>query len=118
VGLIFEHYDAIGHYRETENGLPVDATGYLSETDIAGPIDGVPQLAERLTESAEVRQCMIKQWFRYTFGRGETDADACTLDKLEGVFLKTNGDLNELLVALTQTDPFLYATPAPESLDE
>lgn len=117
-GLLFEHYDAIGRYRETENGLPVDASGYLSETDIEGPINGVPELAERLTESAQVRQCMIKQWFRYTFGRGETEADTCTLDKLEGVFLNTNGDLNELLVALTQTDPFLYATPAPESLDE
>jgi hypothetical protein len=118
VGLIFEHYDAIGRYRETENGLPVDATGYLAETDITGTIDGVPELAERLAESAEVRKCMIKQWFRYTFGRGETAADACTLDKLEDVFLETRGDLNELLVALTQTDPFLHATPAPESLDE
>ncbi|HVR18047.1 MAG TPA: DUF1592 domain-containing protein [Polyangiaceae bacterium] len=118
VGLLFEHYDAIGRYRDTENGVPVDATGYLSDTDIFDPIDGVPELAERLAESTQVRQCVIKQWFRYTFGRGETEADACTLDKLEDVFLKTNGDLNELLVALTQTDPFLYATPAPETLDE
>jgi hypothetical protein len=61
---------------------------------------------------------MVKQWLRYAFGRGETDADACTLDKLEEVFLNTKGDLNELLVALTQTDPFLYPTPAPEDLDE
>jgi hypothetical protein len=118
VGLIFENYDAIGRYRETENGAPVDATGYLAETDIAGPIDGVAELSERLTESAEVRQCVIRQWFRYTFGRGETDADACTLDKLDTVFSRTGGDMNELLVALTQTDPFLYATPAPETLDE
>ena len=118
VGLIFEHYDAIGRYRETENGAPVDATGYLSETDVSGEIDGVPELASRLAESGEVRRCVIKQWFRFTFGRGETEADACTLDKLEQVFLKTHGDLGELLVALTQTDPFLHATPAPESLDE
>ncbi|HEX6272379.1 MAG TPA: DUF1592 domain-containing protein [Polyangiaceae bacterium] len=118
VGLIFEHYDAIGRYRETENGLPVDSRGYISESDILDDIDGVPELAGRLAESAEVRRCMVKQWFRYTFGRGETDADTCTLDKLEDVFVETRGDLNELLVALTQTDPFLYATPAPESLDE
>jgi hypothetical protein len=71
-----------------------------------------------LAESGEVRRCVIKQWFRYTFGRGETESDACTLDKLERVFVNTRGDLNELIVALTQTDPFLQATPAPESLDE
>jgi hypothetical protein len=117
-GLIFEHYDAIGRYRETENGQAVDATGYLAETDVTGTIDGVPELASRLAESGEVRRCMVKQWFRYALGRGETDADACTLDKLEEVFLNTKGDLNELLVALTQTDPFLYPTPAPEDLDE
>lgn len=118
VGLIFEHYDAIGRYRETENDSPVDATGYLSETDVSGEIDGVPELASRLAESGEVRRCVIKQWFRFTFGRGETEADACTLDKLEQVFLKSRGDLGELLVAITQTDPFLKATPAPETLDE
>jgi hypothetical protein len=118
VGFIFEHYDAIGRYRATENDAPVDATGYLSETDVSGTIDGVPELASRLAESGEVRRCVIKQWFRFTFGRGETEADACTLDKLERVFSKTRGDLGELLVAITQTDPFLYATPAPENLDE
>jgi hypothetical protein len=118
VGLIFENYDAIGRYRETENGAPVDATGYLSETDITGTVDGVRELSGRLTESANVRSCVIRQWFRFTFGRGETDADACTLDKLESVFSRTGGDMNELLVALTQTDPFLYPTPAPEALDE
>ncbi|HEX6765011.1 MAG TPA: DUF1592 domain-containing protein [Polyangiaceae bacterium] len=118
VGLIFEHYDAIGRYRETENGTPVDATGYLSDTDVTGTIDGVPELAVRLTESAQVKSCMVKQWFRFTFGRGETDADACTLDRLETVFDKTHGDMRELLVALTQTDPFMHATPSPESLDE
>jgi hypothetical protein len=117
-GLLFEHYDAIGRYRDTENGVPIDATGYLAETDVTGAIDGVPELAGRLAESGEVRRCVIKQWFRYTFGRGETPSDACTLDKLEQVFVSTRGDLNELIVALTQTDPFLQATPAPESLDE
>lgn len=117
-GLVFEHYDAIGRYRETENGAPIDATGYLAETDVTGTIDGVPDLAGRLAESGDVRRCVIKQWFRYTFGRGETENDACTLDKLEQVFVRTHGDLNELIVALTQTAPFLHATPAPESLDE
>jgi hypothetical protein len=117
-GLVFEHYDAIGRYRDTENGAPIDATGYLADTDVTGTIDGVPELADRLAESGEVRRCVIKQWFRYTFGRGETESDACTLDKLEQVFVSTRGDLNELIVALTQTDPFLHATPAPESLDE
>jgi hypothetical protein len=118
VGFIFEHYDAIGHYRATEADLPIDASGYLSNTDIPGTINGVPELAGKLAQSAQVRACVVKQWFRYVFSRGETAADACTLSKLEQAFRDSDGSLTEMMVALTQTDPFLYATPAPAAEDE
>jgi hypothetical protein len=113
VGFIFEHYDAIGHYRATEADLPVDSSGYLAGTDVEGAIDGVPELAAKLARSDQVQSCVVKQWFRYVFSRGETEADSCTLGKLEQSFKDSKGNLGELLVALTQTDPFLYATPAP-----
>ncbi len=114
VGFLFEHYDAIGRFRATESDVPIDATGYLTATDIPGTLDGVSELAPKLANSKEVRSCVVKQWFRYAFSRGETEQDACTLGKLEQVFDATQGNLSELLVALTQTDPFLFATPAPD----
>ncbi len=119
VGFLFEHYDAIGRYRDTEAGLLVDASGYLADTDIEGPMNGAIELSNALAHSGEVKSCVIKQWFRYTFGRGETEQDSCTLAKLEQTFDQSRGNLGELLVALTQTDPFLYDTPAPpaEELD-
>src|SRR5690606_18193812 len=80
IGLAFEHYDAIGRYRETEAGAPIDASGYLVDTDVDGPIDGLSDLASRLGGSSEVRRCMVTQVFRYAFGRGETEQDRCTLD--------------------------------------
>lgn len=118
VGLVFENYDAIGRHRETEAGVPIDASGYLVGTDVDGPLSSVPDLALKLTRSSEVRQCVVKQWFRYAFGRGETDSDACTLRNLEEVFAASHGDLQELLVALTQTNPFLRPSPAPLTVEE
>jgi hypothetical protein len=114
VGLIFEHYDATGHWRDTEADVPVDATGYLAQTDVTANIDGVPMLARELAGSAEVRECVVRQWFRYAYGRGEGPNDSCTLDKLNRAFEESDGDLRGLLVALTQTNPFLLPTPAPE----
>jgi hypothetical protein len=114
VGLIFEHYDAVGRYRETEAGEPVDATGYIAETDVTGTVDGVLDLAERLGRSADVRRCVARQWFRYAFSRPETDEDACTLDALDRALEMTGGDLAELMIAITQTAPFLSPAPAPE----
>lgn len=117
IGLAFEHYDAVGQYRETEAGSPIDASGYLVETDVDGPIDGLPDLASRLTGSSEVRRCMVTQVFRYAFGRGETEQDSCTLDKLEQRFAASDGDFRELLVAITQTDPFTTPAPVPATED-
>jgi hypothetical protein len=114
VGLIFEHYDAIGQYRATEENKPVDASGYLVETDVTGEINGVIELGRELARSADVRRCVVRQWFRYAFARSESPEDACTLDALDQSFESTGGNLRELLVSITQTAPFLAPSPAPE----
>jgi hypothetical protein len=118
VGLAFEHYDALGRYRSSEAGVPIDASGELIDTDVDGPLAGVPDLASKLSESADVRQCVVKQVFRYAFGRAETERDACALDKLEQQFMATDGSLIELLVAVTQTEPFTNEAPAPAAEEE
>lgn len=118
VGFLFEHYDAVGRYRDTESDAPVDASGYLKATDIDGSVNGVPELAQKLATSKQVRSCIVKQWFHYAFARGETEPDLCSLQKLEQAFDGSRGSLAELLIALTQTDAFLRGTPAPEPEQE
>jgi hypothetical protein len=78
VGFGFENYDAIGNYRTTDQTFPVDASGELIQTDVDGKFNGAVELADKLAQSPEVEQCMVKQWLRYAMGRGETD-HACTL---------------------------------------
>lgn len=114
IGLVFENYDAIGRYRETEAGVAIDAEGYLVDTDVDGTVTGVDELSSRLLQSGQVRRCIITQWFRYAMGRGEDGADECAIDELEKVYERSRGNLQELLVALTRTDAFLRPSPAPE----
>jgi hypothetical protein len=111
LGFGFEHFDALGRYRETQNGLPIDATGEINFTDEAGtdgPFDGVVELAQRLGKSSRVRECVSTQWFRYAYGRTETEADTCSMDFVNQRFAESEYDIKELLVALTQTDAFRY----------
>lgn len=108
IGFGFESYDGMGEYRTVDQGRPVDSSGKLDVTDIDGTFDGAVDLAGKLTQSQEVRDCVVTQWFRFAFGRGETPEDACSLDTTKRVFSSSNHDMRELMVALTQTDAFRY----------
>jgi hypothetical protein len=111
LGLGFENFDAVGRYRSEEAGKPIDATGELLGTDdIDGPFNGAVELAGKLAQSSMTRACMVKQMFRYGYGRGEGDVDACTLEALDGAFEASQGNIKDLLLRLTQTDAFLYRT--------
>jgi len=108
IGLGFENYDGVGEYRSMENGHAIDASGALIQTDVDGLFYSVPALIDRLKESQEVRDCVVTQWFRFGYGRSETDDDACNLRSLEDQFDASGSNIKTLLLALSQTDAFLY----------
>ncbi|KYF94002.1 hypothetical protein BE18_09530, partial [Sorangium cellulosum] len=108
IGFGFEHYDALGRWRDAENGIPVDASGELTQTDIDGPFDGAVELAHRLAQSEQVRACVVKQWFRFGYGRAEQSEDGCSLAQATRAFEASGYNIRALLVALTQTDAFRY----------
>jgi hypothetical protein len=110
LGLGFEHYDAVGKWRDTDAGKTVDATGEINGTDIDGAFDGALDLATRMAGSAQVRDCLVRQWFRFGYARGEQESDRCTLDALNTALSSNGNNIRELAVALTQADPFLYRT--------
>ncbi len=109
IGFGFEHFDAEGLWRDQEAGKAIDATGEIVKTsDANGTFDGALELAGRLSKSAQVEGCAVKQAFRFAYGRGESDVDRCTLERLGSAFAKSGGDFAALIIELTQTDAFLY----------
>lgn len=95
----------MGRWRDTENDLPLDATGRLTGTDADGAFDGVAALARRLAGSAQVRACYTRKAFHNAHGRPPGTGDVCSVDQLGRAFASR---LQDLIVALTQTDAFLY----------
>jgi hypothetical protein len=109
IGFGFEHYDAIGRYRTMDGKFVVDANGeVLGSNDLDGKFVGGVELAKKLAKSEQVKACVVTQWFRYAYGRGEAEADTCTLKRLNESFAKAGYDVRELVIALTQTDAFRF----------
>ncbi len=111
LGLSFEHFDATGRYRETDEGRPLDVSGeVVRATDEAlnRPFNGVKELGEMLANSPQVMECVATQWFRFAAGRTEELADSCSLATMSDAFTDSKGDLIELMVATTQTDAFFF----------
>ncbi len=111
IGFAFDNYDAIGQYRTTENGLPVDSTGAITGMgDADGTFDGAVALSSQLAGSERVTQCAARHLFRYAYGRSETVGDQCAI--LDAV-TASGGDMKELVVELVLRDNFRYR-PRPE----
>ncbi len=110
LGFAFETYDAIGGFRsKDEFGRAIDARGNLTGSDVDGPFKDAVDLMERLAASKQAHQCVVKQVFRFGYGRGEEQAtDGCVLDQLDDAFARSSGNVRDLLIALTQTDAFRY----------
>ena len=108
IGLGFEGYDGIGAWRTSENGKPIDVSGELVETDVDGRFTGAVELAKKLAESTDVRDCVVRMWFRFGYGRTEGPQDACTLQRLNNAFTSTGGRIQDLVLALTTTDDFRF----------
>jgi hypothetical protein len=109
IGFIFEHYDGVGQWRDQQNGKDIDAVGEVVQTDdIDGEYDGALELASALAASTQVQECISSQWFRFAYNRTVTQEDSCSVEQLNDVFRSSNFNVRALLVALTQTNAFLY----------
>ncbi|WP_437600561.1 DUF1592 domain-containing protein [Sorangium sp. So ce590] len=109
IGFGFESYDALGRHRELDGGRPVDASGRVIATrDMNGEFVGVAELGAMLAGSAEVEECVARQWFRFAIARFEQDMDGCSMKSLLETFRAAGQDLNALPRAVVATDAFLY----------
>ncbi len=107
IGYGFEHYDAIGAFRATENDLRIDASGEVFDGEGAsGAFDGAVELSERLAQSRVAQRCMARQVFRFAVGRIEQQRDTCSTRVLDHAFTRSDLDLRELMIAVVRTDAF------------
>lgn len=111
IGLGFERFDAVGSYRDHENGRAIDESGAINGSDIEGPFTGPLELSNRLAQSRQVQSCVVTQWYRRAFGRHEVDADHCAIQALDQRFEQVGFDVKKLLLEIVQSPAFLSLAP-------
>lgn len=111
-GFLFEHFDATGAWRDTDNGEPIDSSGDLTGV----PLDGAGALGDHLADHPGVGPCMVRQLFRHAHARLDTDADTVTLDQLSASFEAGGHRFRDLMVAVVAHDSFVVvARPSEEA---
>ena len=127
IGFGFEGYDALGRHRAAENGLPIDDSGELlytwsGDSQLEGPFSGAVELAHRLADAPQARDCIATQWWRFAFARGEaSESDLCSLEHAKKN-LRSSGQVKELLRTMALSSAFRMRpgnerpalTPPPE----
>jgi len=134
IGFGFEHFDAIGQFRDQEM-IPVPRRGgggggggrggpppIPLEIDAQGEIAGIPnsnftgakQLGTILAASPVCQECIVRQMFRYSYGRLEAAADEKTIHQLYDRFKASGFKFKSLMVALVESPEFLRQWNSPK----
>lgn len=83
IGFGFEQFDAIGRFRTTENGVPIDTSGIVrGSDDMNGPFVDASELSMRLSGSRDLQRCFSRHLFRFAMGSVESIADQPVIDAL------------------------------------
>lgn len=104
IGLSFEHFDAIGRWRDTENGKPIDATGTLpGDIHLTGADDLKRTL---LARSDQFIEALSAKLLTYALGRGVEPFDRPAIRQI-AQRTRANGDkLSALIESITLSETF------------
>jgi hypothetical protein len=124
IGLSFEQYNAIGAFqkkmvlqfvvdregggrgRRTMKELDVDPSGFIQGMEDSA-FSTPRELGRLLAGSKTCQKAIVKQLFRYAFGRQETEKDQPAIDAMLAKFRDSGFRFRELIVAVATSDLFL-----------
>jgi cytochrome c553 len=102
LGFTLEHYDAIGRYRDKEQGRPIDASGaYQTRSGKLVRFAGIRDLATFLAGSDEVHDAFIEQLFHYLVKQPIRAYGPHELDDLRRSFAGNQYNIRKLIVAIS-----------------
>jgi hypothetical protein len=67
-GFAFENFDAMGKYRDEDNGQPVNASGSLDLREETLTFEDGVDLSRQLSTNEQVQACYALRWTRYALG--------------------------------------------------
>jgi hypothetical protein len=112
-GFAFEHYDALGKWRTTDNGKPVNARDKYPFKDGTFEYDGAVAFAKVLAARPQVHSCYTGNLLEFTLGRRRAANDAALVDATGKSSLE--GEPTKKLILKLITAPTFVARPIARS---
>ena len=107
VGFALDEYDAVGRYRNTIEGQPVDARGKLPDGQT---VDGVEELEEGILSNPELFVMVLtKKLMTYGLGRTLTEADGAAIRRVVSS-AAPDYRLSDLIAGIALSEPFRMRT--------
>jgi hypothetical protein len=104
VGFALEKYDAIGRWRTTDGGAPVDASGALPD---GSKFDGPAELQQALLKQPELFVSTVaEKLLTYALGRGTEYYDAPAIRKIVADARQSDFRFSSLILGIVQSTPF------------
>lgn len=112
-GFALENYDAIGRWRDTDNGYPVDATGTYAFPDGREiTFSNAIELSQQLAESPELHACYTRQMLEYLYGRDLGEGDRALAEQLAGQSLDENLTVRDIVTRVVTSGAFRFRPAA------
>jgi Protein of unknown function (DUF1592)/Protein of unknown function (DUF1588)/Protein of unknown function (DUF1587)/Protein of unknown function (DUF1585)/Protein of unknown function (DUF1595)/Planctomycete cytochrome C len=105
LGFGLENFNAVGGWRENDEGQPVDSSGRLP----GGPaFRGASELkAVLMTRRKAFVRCLAEKLLTYALGRGLDRADRRAVDQVVATLERNQYRFSALVIASVESDPFL-----------
>ena len=104
VGFALENFDAVGRFRDQENGQKIDATGhYLTRAGNNVQFGSPAELADFLVSSEDVHRAFVDSCFEYFTKQPTAAYGPDTLDKLTTSFRESDFNIQSLIADIAIT---------------
>jgi hypothetical protein len=108
IGFALDSFDALGRYRPTEGGQPIDtAVDIVGLGELDGSYADGPEMLGRLAETDMAGECYSEKWFEFAMGRARhPEQDAAAFDGIVSTFEGEGRDLRALILAIVESPAF------------
>lgn len=107
LGYANENYSKSGSWQTTDSGETVDPSANLDFLEPGRSVANSIEMVRYVNSSEQVKQCVVRQMFRYLYGRMETASDDPLLRDSYFNFSKSSGDIRGLVLKLVGSQRFV-----------
>lgn len=111
LGYAFENYDAVGKYRTTDQGLPVDASATYSLDGQTQTFESGVELSHLLGDAKQTHKCYAQNLMKYLHGRALTTDDEAIVDYYARLSRADMLSVRDMMLEVVTSDAFLSRLP-------